>query len=110
MSNISNQKSSLCPAYVPLSFSLRFLAHLFSNGRQTVGDGAFTFDAQPSVLAVCHLQGNDDMYYYSTTFSGGPGVSHIQLRIFLTFSSSVSVALLTLPKQNALQTEGRPTV
>ena len=46
----------------------------FSNGRQTVGDGAFTFDNEPSVLAVCHLQGTDDMYYYSTTFSGGPGV------------------------------------
>ncbi|KAF4621167.1 hypothetical protein D9613_000650 [Agrocybe pediades] len=35
MSNISNQKSSLCP----------------TNGRQTVGDGAFTFDNEPSVLA-----------------------------------------------------------
>ena len=46
----------------------------FSNGRQTVGDGAFNFDNEPSVLAVCHLQGTDDMYYYSTTFSGGPGV------------------------------------
>jgi hypothetical protein len=45
-----------------------------SNGRQTVGDGAFYVDAAPSVLAVCHLQGEDDMYYYSTTFSGGPGV------------------------------------
>ncbi|KAF9478632.1 hypothetical protein BDN70DRAFT_808485 [Pholiota conissans] len=73
MSNISNQKSSLCPAYVLL---------LTFNGRQTVGDGAFTFDNEPSVLAVCHLQGTEDMYYYSTTFSGGPG-------------------------QNALQTEGR---
>ncbi|THH17346.1 hypothetical protein EW146_g3448 [Bondarzewia mesenterica] len=57
MSNISKQKSSPCPA----------------NGRQTVGDGAFTTDATPSVLAVCHMQGNDSMYYYSTTFSGGPG-------------------------------------
>ena len=43
-----------------------------SNGRQTVGDGAPFLD---SVLAVCHVQGADDMYYYSTTFSGGPGVS-----------------------------------
>ena len=51
-----------------------------SNGRQTVGDGAFYVDAAPSVLAVCHVQGADDMYYYSTTFSGGPGV-----RIFHTF-------------------------
>ncbi|KAJ3756255.1 ornithine decarboxylase antizyme-domain-containing protein [Lentinula raphanica] len=56
-SNISNQRFSLCPA----------------NGRQTVGDGAVTFDT-PSVLAVCQMQGTDDMYYYSTTFSGGPGV------------------------------------
>ncbi|KAA1472952.1 hypothetical protein DENSPDRAFT_779048, partial [Dentipellis sp. KUC8613] len=45
-----------------------------SNGRHTVGDGAFTTDAAPSVLAVCHMSGTDDMYYYSTTFSGGPGV------------------------------------
>ena len=76
MSNISNQKSSLCPAYVPLDTFLPACSFfLFSNGRQTVGDGAFTFDAQPSVLAVCHMQGNDDMHYYSTTFSGGPGVS-----------------------------------
>ncbi|KAF5320712.1 hypothetical protein D9619_001823 [Psilocybe cf. subviscida] len=64
MSNLSNQKSSLCPA----------------NGRQTVGDGAFTFDNEPSVLAVCHMQGADDMYYYSTTFSGGPGLFKGSLR------------------------------
>ncbi|KAI0093424.1 ornithine decarboxylase antizyme-domain-containing protein [Irpex rosettiformis] len=51
--------SSICPA----------------NGRRTVGDGAFSADMTPSVLAVCHIQGNDSMYYYSTTFSGGPGVS-----------------------------------
>ncbi|KAJ7703293.1 ornithine decarboxylase antizyme-domain-containing protein [Mycena rosella] len=58
MSNLK-QKSSLCP----------------TNGRQTVGDGAaLSLDTEPSVLAVCHLQGTDDMYYYSTTFSGGPGV------------------------------------
>ncbi|KAJ7287627.1 ornithine decarboxylase antizyme-domain-containing protein [Mycena rebaudengoi] len=60
MSNFIKQKSSLGP----------------TNGRQTVGDGAaLSFDTEPSVLAVCHLEGNDDMYYYSTTFSGGPGVS-----------------------------------
>ncbi|KIJ18667.1 hypothetical protein PAXINDRAFT_70623, partial [Paxillus involutus ATCC 200175] len=47
-----------------------------SNGRQAVGDGAFTCDNTPNVIAVCHLQGADDMYYYSTTFSGGPGVCH----------------------------------
>ncbi|TCD71201.1 hypothetical protein EIP91_011679 [Steccherinum ochraceum] len=46
-----------------------------TNGRQTVGDGAFSSDMIPSVLAVCHMQGTDSMYYYSTTFSGGPGVS-----------------------------------
>lgn len=50
-----------------------------SNGRQAVGDGAFTSDNTPSVLAVCHIQGTDDMYYYSTTFSGGPGVRPIVL-------------------------------
>ncbi|KAJ7346523.1 ornithine decarboxylase antizyme-domain-containing protein [Mycena albidolilacea] len=60
MSNLSKQKSSLRP----------------TNGRQAVGDGAAFVDAaEPSVLAVCHLQGTDDMYYYSTTFSGGPGAS-----------------------------------
>ncbi|KIK67074.1 hypothetical protein GYMLUDRAFT_69270 [Collybiopsis luxurians FD-317 M1] len=56
-SNLSNQRFSLCP----------------TNGRQTVGDGAVTFDT-PSVLAVCQMQGSDDTLYYSTTFSGGPGV------------------------------------
>ena len=59
---------------------------LSSNGRQTVGDGAFYVDAAPSVLAVCHLQGADDMYYYSTTFSGGPGV-----RSSYTFHHSISI-------------------
>ncbi|KAF8070221.1 hypothetical protein FPV67DRAFT_1561114 [Lyophyllum atratum] len=60
MSTILKQKSSLCP----------------TNGRQTVGDGAsLPFDIEASVLAVCHLQGTNDMYYYSTTFSGGPGVT-----------------------------------
>ena len=47
---------------------------LHSNGRQTVGDGAFSSDMTPSVIAVCQMQGSDSMYYYSTTFSGGPGV------------------------------------
>ncbi|KAI0344548.1 hypothetical protein BDW22DRAFT_1472078 [Trametopsis cervina] len=61
MINQSPISSSICPA----------------NGRRTVGDGAFSSDMTPSVLAVCHLQGNDSMYYYSTTFSGGPGVSHL---------------------------------
>ena len=48
---------------------------LHSNGRQTVGDGAFTTDMTPSVIAVSHMEGTNSMYYYSTTFSGGPGVS-----------------------------------
>ncbi|KAF9531589.1 ornithine decarboxylase antizyme-domain-containing protein [Crepidotus variabilis] len=79
-SNIPNSKSSLCPTYVFfwtlfLSSEIWNLSTFRSNGRQTVGDGALTFDNEPSVLAVCHLQGTDDMYYYSTTFSGGPGVS-----------------------------------
>ena len=85
---------------------------LSSNGRQAVGDGAFYVDAAPSVLAVCHVQGADDMYYYSTTFSGGPGV-----RTFILFycpvmdlSISLAVAVLTFRSQNALLTEGRRTV
>ncbi|KZV74398.1 hypothetical protein PENSPDRAFT_674229 [Peniophora sp. CONT] len=56
--NPINQSSSLCPA----------------NGRQTVGDGALCADTNASVLAVCNVQGAGDIYYYSTTFSGGPGV------------------------------------
>lgn len=62
---------SLSPS---LSYGLLIPNTFDSNGRQTVGDGAFSTDATPSVLAVCHVQGNDNMYYYSTTFSGGPGV------------------------------------
>ncbi|KAK7053244.1 hypothetical protein VNI00_003869 [Paramarasmius palmivorus] len=60
ISNLPNSKSSLCPA----------------NGRQTVGDGATSFDIPSSnVIAVCQIEGSEDnMYYYSTTFSGGPGV------------------------------------
>lgn len=78
MSNISKQKFSLCPTYVSrisLVQCLKLVLDICSNGRQTVGDGAFTSDAVPSVLAVCHLEGTEDKYYYSTTFSGGPGVS-----------------------------------
>ncbi|EJD03000.1 uncharacterized protein FOMMEDRAFT_123135 [Fomitiporia mediterranea MF3/22] len=57
ISNYSNQQQfSISPA----------------NGRQTVGDGAFSVDAvTPDVLAVCQVQGSNDIYYYSTTFSGG---------------------------------------
>ncbi|KAJ7594783.1 ornithine decarboxylase antizyme-domain-containing protein [Mycena floridula] len=57
MSNISNSKSSLCP----------------TNGRLVVGDGASNIDSH--VIAVCHAE--DNKYYYSTTFSGGPEVSDI---------------------------------
>jgi hypothetical protein len=75
--------SSLCPTFVALrtprvSFHLTII---FSNGCQTVGDGAFYVDVAPSVLAVCHVQGSDDMYYYSTTFSGGPGVRILHSRL-----------------------------
>ncbi|KZW00282.1 hypothetical protein EXIGLDRAFT_639696 [Exidia glandulosa HHB12029] len=42
-----------------------------TNGARTVGDGAFSHDADPSVLAVCRAQGFENLYYYSTTFSGG---------------------------------------
>ena len=59
--------------------------NLNSNGRQTVGDGAFTFDNEPNVLALCHLQGTGNLYY--ATFSGGPGVSTISLVISLMSAS-----------------------
>ena len=62
---------------------------LHSNGRQTVGDGAFTTDMMPSVIAVCRMEGTNSMYYYSTTFSGGPGVS--------VSSASPLFSLLTKP-------------
>ena len=62
------------------------------------------------MLAVCHLQGTDDMYYYSTSFSGGPGVSTTRFSHILTHSRMSTVALLTPPRQNALQIEGRQTV
>jgi len=49
---------------------------LYSNGLKIVDDGAnFSRNSDASVLAVCQVEGADDMYYYSTTFSGGPGVS-----------------------------------
>ncbi|KAI6033187.1 ornithine decarboxylase antizyme-domain-containing protein [Pisolithus orientalis] len=75
MSNLIKQQSSPCP----------------TNGhRQAVGDGAFSTDIAPSVLAVCHVQGtDDDLYYYSTTFSGGPGVS------FFYVSSQVYVLIVS---------------
>lgn len=103
-----------------------------SNGRQTVGDGAFITDMTPSVIAVCHMEGTDSMYYYSTTFSGGPGVStfasltHLQcadcdlvpaltalsapvILFALHLCLRYIVAVLTPLPQNALLTEGRQT-
>ena len=83
---------------------------LCSNGRQTVGDGAFSTDMIPSVLAVCHIQGDDSMYYYSTTFSGGPGVSSTSSFVSTELLPNfLTVALLTSLQQNALLTEGRQT-
>ncbi|KAK0241900.1 ornithine decarboxylase antizyme-domain-containing protein [Armillaria nabsnona] len=77
MSNFGKRKSSLCP----------------TNGRQTVGDGAsFSLDTDPSVLAVCQMQGTDDLYYYSTTFSGGPGVSFLSIHHRILYSSRLSGA------------------
>lgn len=78
ISNCTQQQFSLCPTFVCSRLSYTNLSlFLISNGRRAVGDGAFTSDNTPSVLAVCHMQGTDDMYYYSTTFSGGPGVRPI---------------------------------
>ncbi|KAK0461378.1 ornithine decarboxylase antizyme-domain-containing protein [Desarmillaria tabescens] len=81
MSNFTKRKSSLCP----------------TNGRQTVGDGAsFSLDTDPSVLAVCQMQGTDDLYYYSTTFSGGPGTEGSPASIL----SSSPTALSSSPDSN----------
>lgn len=83
--------SSLCPTFVCTTPRvLSYLTLIFSNGRQTVGDGAFYVDAAPSVLAVCHVQGSDDMYYYSTTFSGGPGVRFVHFRLHWSLISFFS--------------------
>ena len=72
------QQFSICPTYaLHLVWRLTLTSFMpCSNGCQVVGDGAFSADITPSVLAVCQMQGSDDMYYYSTTFSGGPGVSY----------------------------------
>jgi hypothetical protein len=84
-------------------------AHLYrSNGRQTVGDGAPLLD---TVLAVCHVQGADDIYYYSTTFSGGPGVGFLwPLHFVNDLLINLPVAVLTPLMRNALLTEGRRAV
>ncbi|KAI6121757.1 ornithine decarboxylase antizyme-domain-containing protein [Pisolithus sp. B1] len=77
MSNFMKQQSSPCPTYVHgcRTVDNHLNRRTCSNGhRQAVGDGAFSTDNTPNVLAVCHIQGTDDLYYYSTTFSGGPGI------------------------------------
>ncbi len=75
MSNLSSQKSSLCPTYALIRYLInQQILPAFSNGRQAVGDGAAIFDNDSNVLAICQLQGAGNLYYYSTTFSGGPGV------------------------------------
>ena len=110
VSNYTQQQSSLCPTFV--LFYAPYLVPLissFSNGRHAVGDGAFTSDNTPSVLAVCHMQGTDDMYYYSTTFSGGPGVRPLIVAASIV-TYSPTVAFLTSLTRNALPTEGRQTV
>lgn len=64
----------------------------------------------PSVLAVAHMQGSGSMYYYSTTFSGGPGVSPLSSSYHsIRLLTLLIVALLTSLPQNALLTEGRQT-
>ncbi|THH00154.1 hypothetical protein EW026_g2340 [Hermanssonia centrifuga] len=65
----------------------------YSNGRQTVGDGAFSADMTPSVLAVCHMQGTDSMYYYSTAFSGGPGLPGKAKTLYVDGKSAADVNL-----------------
>ena len=91
--NLNKPISSPCPTLVLYQVLCRFSVADFilssSNGRQTVGDGAFYVDVAPSVLAVCHVQGADDMYYYSTAFSGGPGVCHSYF-----YTSNVSAHVL----------------
>jgi hypothetical protein len=75
---------------VPFSWvNLVYIDIVCSNGRQTVGDGAFSTDVSPRVVAVCHMQGNSDLYYYSTTFSGGPEVCFLLIDALKTRSYSL---------------------
>ncbi|PFH45891.1 hypothetical protein AMATHDRAFT_157441, partial [Amanita thiersii Skay4041] len=50
------------------------LTYFISNGCQTVGDGAASINNETNTVAVCEVQGAGNLYYYSTAFSGGPGV------------------------------------
>ena len=113
MLNISKQPSSICPTFVALkllfSCIYRPLSFYCSNGRQTVGDGAFSSDMTPSVIAVCHVEGTDSIYYYSTTFSGGPGVRFHSSRLRRASLTFCTVAFLTSLTRNALLIEGRQT-
>ena len=80
ITNSPNQQFSICPtcASLPVISPLQLITRLSnSNGRQTVGDGAYPVDTPPRIVAVCHRHGHDDLYYYSTTFSGGPEVTSI---------------------------------
>ena len=75
MSSLLSQKYSPSPTYVNHMPYVHALTTIFlSNGRHTVGDGAAIFDNDANVLAVCQLQGANNLYYYSTTFSGGSRV------------------------------------
>lgn len=66
---------------------------IISNGPwQAVGDGAVAFAASSELQAACNMQSDSmDVHYYSTTFSGGPGVClcdfslHDELRLTLRF-------------------------
>lgn len=54
-----------------------YLEHNSAGSGKVGGDGAFfrsASDASSSVRATCRVAGKPDLYYYSTTFSGGPGV------------------------------------
>ncbi|KAF8134637.1 ornithine decarboxylase antizyme-domain-containing protein [Boletus edulis] len=103
ISNYTNQQFSLCPTFV-LSCALYFVSDVtsFSNGRLAVGDGAFTCDNTPSVLAVCQIQGTDDMYYYSTTFSGGPGVHCVTGSLASIISQSPNSSFSPSPPEKPL--------
>ena len=115
VSNPPPQQSSICPACVfyPIyvSSSQILIYSSDSNGRQTVGDGAYPVDTTPTPLVICRRDGHEDLYYYSTTFSGGP---EVELESFYHPDSKhltlvYPVAVLTSLLRNALQTEGRRT-
>ena len=81
---------------------------LNSNGhRQTVGDGASAFATASVALASRNQTATSEVNYYSTAFSGGPGVSFLVCDCMLhSRLNHRIVALLTSPWKNALL-EGR---